>query len=145
MLTWGCGADSSIFDIALCTSELDRIRDYNVAADMIRLDNAIFTGLAAGTLKTSAFAKNTSGNATDAQDRIICETDTGRLCFDKDGTGSGQSASDRYAQPVRHSCAIGNTGKPGGGGPIPGRYPPHIGGSSHHVVFLPLALRSAPL
>jgi Ca2+-binding RTX toxin-like protein len=39
-------------------------------------------------LAAVAFVRNTSGNATDASDRIIYETDTGRLYFDRDGTGS---------------------------------------------------------
>ncbi len=86
-LTGGSGADNFIFNTALGSSNVDRITDFNVAADTIRLENTIFTGLAVGTLKASAFTKNTSGNATDAQDRIVYETDTGKLYFDKDGTG----------------------------------------------------------
>jgi Ca2+-binding RTX toxin-like protein len=39
-------------------------------------------------LAAVAFVRNTSGNATDASDRIIYETDTGRLYFDRDGTGA---------------------------------------------------------
>jgi serralysin len=59
-----------------------------VAADTIRLENAIFTGLANGALAGSDFVSNTSGNAADASDRIIYETDTGRLFFDADGNGA---------------------------------------------------------
>ena len=67
---------------------MDRITDFDVAADTMRLENAIFTGLAGGTLAASAFVRNTSGNAADATDRIIYESDTGRLFFDRDGTGA---------------------------------------------------------
>ncbi len=87
-LTGGSGSDNFIFNTTLGASNVDRITDYNVAADTIRLENAIFVGLAGGTLKASAFTKNTSGNATDAQDRIVYETDTGKIYFDKDGTGA---------------------------------------------------------
>ena len=87
-LAGGSGADHFIFNSALGTSNIDRITDYNVAADTIRIDNAVFTGLSGGALKAVAFAKNTSGNAADASDRIIYESDTGKLYFDRDGTGS---------------------------------------------------------
>lgn len=86
-LTGGLGNDTFVFNTALGTNNVDRITDFNVVADTIRLENAIFTGLAAGTLGANAFASNTSGNATDAQDRIIYESDTGRLFFDRHGTG----------------------------------------------------------
>jgi serralysin len=67
---------------------VDRITDYNVAADTIRIDNAVFSGLSAGALAGSAFVRNSTGNAADASDRIIYESDTGKLYFDRDGTGS---------------------------------------------------------
>ena len=58
-----------------------------MVADTIRLENAIFTGLVGGPLSAAAFVRNTSGNAADASDRIINESDTGKLYFDRDGTG----------------------------------------------------------
>ena len=76
-----------MFNSNLGSSNVDRITDFNVAADTIRLENGVFTGLAAGALSGAAFVKNTSGNAADASDRIIYESDTGKLFFDKDGTG----------------------------------------------------------
>jgi Ca2+-binding RTX toxin-like protein len=86
-LAGGAGADTFIFNTGLGASNVDRITDYNVAADTIRLENAVFTGLAGGGLAASAFVRNTSGNAADASDRVIYETDTGKLYFDRDGTG----------------------------------------------------------
>ena len=87
-LTGGSGADNFIFSTKLGSSNVDRITDYNVAADTIRLDDAIFTVLPTGTLKSNAFVKNTSGNAADASDRIIYESDTGKVYYDRDGTGA---------------------------------------------------------
>jgi len=87
-MTGGGGSDTFVFDTTLGSSNVDTIADYNVAADTIRIDNAVFAGLATGTLKASAFVANASGNAADASDRIIYESDTGKLFFDKDGTGS---------------------------------------------------------
>ena len=87
-LSGGGGADSFVFNTTPDSSNIDRITDYNVAADTIRIDNAVFTGLSTGTLAASAFVKNTSGNAADGSDRIIYESDTGKLYFDRDGTGA---------------------------------------------------------
>jgi Ca2+-binding RTX toxin-like protein len=87
-LTGGAGSDNFIFTTALGASSIDRITDYNAATDTTRNDNAVFTGLAAGTLAATAYVQNTSGNAADASDRIIYETDTGALWFDRDGTGA---------------------------------------------------------
>jgi Ca2+-binding RTX toxin-like protein len=87
-LTGGAGRDAFVFDTALGPSNIDRITDFSVPSDSIRLDNDVFIGLSAGGLSSQAFRKNTSGNAVDANDRIIYETDTGRVWFDRDGNGS---------------------------------------------------------
>ena len=84
----GAGNDTFIFNTALGVGNIDRITDFNVADDTIRLDDAIFVGLATGTLAASAFAANLTGQAATASDRIIYETDTGRLYYDSDGVGS---------------------------------------------------------
>ena len=57
---------------------MDRITDFSVPSDTIRLDNAVFTALSAGGLAAAAFRANTSGLAADATDRIIYEADAGR-------------------------------------------------------------------
>jgi Ca2+-binding RTX toxin-like protein/subtilisin-like proprotein convertase family protein len=89
-LTGGGGADFFVFNTALnASTNVDTITDFNVAADTIRIDNAVFLGLSTGTLASTAFKANTTGNAGDASDRIIYETDTGRLYFDADGSGAG--------------------------------------------------------
>lgn len=88
VLIGGAGADNFVFNTALGATNIDSLTDYDVAADTIRLENAIFIGLSTGTLAASAFVANTSGNAADTSDRIIYETDTGRLFFDRDGTGA---------------------------------------------------------
>lgn len=85
----GAGNDAIVFNTALGANNIDRVTDFDVAGDMIRLENAIFTGLTAGALAASAFASNLTGLATDALDRILYESDTGRLYFDADGTGAG--------------------------------------------------------
>jgi serralysin len=85
-LTGGAGSDTFFFSTTLnASSNRDKITDFNVAADTIRLENGVFTGLAAGTLVASAF--HTGAAAADSLDRIIYNKTTGALLFDKDGLG----------------------------------------------------------
>ncbi|MCV9965251.1 M10 family metallopeptidase C-terminal domain-containing protein [Pararhizobium sp. BT-229] len=90
-LTGASGDDQFYFNTALnAATNVDLITDFNVADDTIALDDAIFTAIGAlGTLAAAAFRANTTGNAADASDRIIYETDLGRLFYDADGTGAG--------------------------------------------------------
>ncbi|MCC5974700.1 MAG: calcium-binding protein [Rubellimicrobium sp.] len=88
-LTGGSGADEFVFSSALGPTNVDRITDFNVIDDTIRLDDAVFAALAPGTLAANAFVSNASGNATSASHRIIYEFDTGFLFYDSDGSGSG--------------------------------------------------------
>jgi Ca2+-binding RTX toxin-like protein len=91
-LQGGGGADTFVFSSALGAGNVDTIVDFNVAADTIELENAIFTVLnAPGTLAAAAFRANTTGLAADASDRIVYETDTGELYYDADGNGAGAS------------------------------------------------------
>ena len=90
-LEGGAGIDTFVFNTALnATTNVDRIEDFQVADEIIRLENAIFTALTlTGTLAFSAFASNLSGRATDTDDRIIYEADTGRLFYDFNGSLAG--------------------------------------------------------
>ena len=90
-LVGGGGRDTFFFNTTLnATSNVDLIDDYSVADDTIRLENAIFTAITGtGTLTVAQFVKNSSGTAADASDRIIYETDTGKLFYDSNGNASG--------------------------------------------------------
>ena len=86
VLRGNTGLDIFQFDTALnAATNVDRIIDFSVADDGIRLENAVFTGLAAGALPAGAF--HTGAAAADAGDRIIYNSATGALLFDADGTG----------------------------------------------------------
>jgi Ca2+-binding RTX toxin-like protein len=88
ILTGGKGRDVFIFDNPLGRAgNIDRITDFNVKDDTIKLDRDIFSDLSAGRLGIDAFAVNTTGKAGDLDDRIIYETDTGKLFYDHDGKG----------------------------------------------------------
>ncbi len=92
-LAGGIGIDSFVFSTALsATTNVDRITDFSVADDTIRLENGIFTALTtAGVLASTAFTANASGIALDASDRIIYETDTGNIFYDSNGNAAGGS------------------------------------------------------
>jgi Ca2+-binding RTX toxin-like protein len=84
------GMDFFVFSTALGATNVDTITDFSVVADTIQLENAIFTALTTtGTLSPDAFRANTTGLAAAASDRIIYETDTGKLFYDADGSGAG--------------------------------------------------------
>ncbi|MFI0842702.1 calcium-binding protein [Mesorhizobium sp. IMUNJ 23232] len=83
------GADTFVFSTKLGAANVDRITDFSAAEDTVALENNIFNTLTVpGGLVASAFRANTSGLAGDASDRIIYETDTGKLWYDEDGTDS---------------------------------------------------------
>ena len=86
-LSGGVGRDAFVFNIAPSAGNVDTITDFSAVDDTIRLDDAVFAGLAVGTLAASAFAANLTGQATGAAKRILYETDTGKLFFDADGVG----------------------------------------------------------
>ncbi|MEQ1952600.1 calcium-binding protein [Mesorhizobium sp. CN2-181] len=81
------GEDTFVFSTALGANNVDTIVDFNVADDRMLLSDAVFTALSTGVLAASAFRINTSGIANDASDRIIYESDTGKLFYDADGAG----------------------------------------------------------
>jgi Ca2+-binding RTX toxin-like protein len=84
-LVGGQGDDTFRFTTALGT--IDRIADFTVADDTIALENAIFTGLAVGTLPAAAFRIGAA--AADADDRITYNSATGALIFDSNGNAAG--------------------------------------------------------
>ena len=92
VLYGGTGKDLFRLDAALSAStNVDRIRDFSVADDTIQLENAIFTrfGTHTGPIASGNFKASTSGRATDSNDYILYETDTGKILYDADGNGAG--------------------------------------------------------
>jgi Ca2+-binding RTX toxin-like protein len=96
-LTGGAGEDSFRFSTALGDGNVDRITDFDVADDMILLDNLIFESVGNdGALALGAFHGSASGVAHDADDRIIYDTDSGALSYDADG--AGEDAAIQFAR-----------------------------------------------
>jgi Ca2+-binding RTX toxin-like protein len=81
------GSDTFRFSTTLGAGNIDHILDYNVAADTVQLENAVFIGLAGGTLAAAAFFKGSA--AHDADDRIIYNAANGALIFDSNGNAAG--------------------------------------------------------
>ncbi|MBD0414400.1 calcium-binding protein [Oryzicola mucosus] len=86
IMTGGAGKDIFVF-AAKKSANIDHVTDFSAADDTVHLENAILRGLPVGALAASAFAANAGGQAADADDRLIYDTDTGKLFFDADGDG----------------------------------------------------------
>lgn len=91
ILTGGSGYDQFVFNTRIGPGNVDKITDFNVTQDTILLDNAVMAGLGVklGTLSAASFWKSTTGLAHDSSDRIIYETDTGKLFYDNNGNAAG--------------------------------------------------------
>ena len=93
-LIGGSGNDSFVFGSTLNgTTNVDDISDFSVAADTVNLNNNVFTTLPLGNLAADAFFIGAA--AQDAEDRIIYNSATGALLYDRDGTGA--SAATQFA------------------------------------------------
>ncbi len=85
-LTGGSGSDRFIYN---ALSEVrDIITDFTTA-DFLVFKKAAFGNLATGTLSSAAFRANLSGQAQDATDRFIYETDRDILWYDANGSAAG--------------------------------------------------------
>ncbi len=92
-LTGFAGADTFAFTTALGGGNVDQIIGWD-DSDRIALDDAVFTALSGAGLGASAFKVGTA--ATDGDDRIIYNAQTGALLYDADGSGS--AAAIQFAQ-----------------------------------------------
>ncbi|WP_440967260.1 DUF4347 domain-containing protein [Massilia sp. GER05] len=90
VLFGGAGSDAFVFTTALsATANVVRIEDFSKGEDKLRLENAIFTKLAAtGTLGANNFRVIGSA-ALDADDYIQYDKASGALYYDADGSGAG--------------------------------------------------------
>lgn len=92
LLTGGGGQDS--FALTDDGSNADRavITGFINGADLFEIDADDFGGgLTPGSLDPDAFLANTTGGAEDAEDRFIYDTTNGKLFYDADGSGAGES------------------------------------------------------
>jgi Ca2+-binding RTX toxin-like protein len=82
----------------MATSNVDRIQDFVVADDTIQLQDSVYTRAGpVGTLSAEAF--HIGARAQEADDRIIYDTTSGALYYDRDGSGSATQV--KFAQLSR--------------------------------------------
>ena len=87
----GAGADRFIFR-ETGSANADLVRDWASGSDKVALDNSPMSALGAtGNLASgdARFKANSTGTATDTNDRVVYNTSTGSLYYDADGSGSG--------------------------------------------------------
>ena len=88
ILNGGDGADAFLFNAGLgAKSNVDAIRRFAPADDVILLENAVFKTLAAGALADSDF--HVGSKAHDSSVHIIYNRSSGALIYDKNGNGAG--------------------------------------------------------
>ena len=103
------GADTFLFDSALGSTNRDTIYDFGLGDDQIQLDRAVFAALGIGALDASAF-KDIAAAPLDASDRIIYNSDNGKLYYDTDGSGGTDmilfaAVYDQFRDPASLTAA----------------------------------------
>jgi Ca2+-binding RTX toxin-like protein len=86
-LSGGAGVDTFVLNATPGATNVDTIVDMT-GSDFIRLAKSVFTAIGA-TFTANEFRADASGIAGDTDDRIIYETDTGRLTYDTNGNAAG--------------------------------------------------------
>lgn len=92
VLVGGEGADRFMFFTALGHENADTIEDFVSGEDQIVLGSKVFTALAGlEGLDGMNFVSNETGEAAEADDRIVYNSKTGELFYDADGSGEGEA------------------------------------------------------
>lgn len=81
------GKDAFLFDTAPGPGNVDHIASFVAIDDTIRLESAIYKKIGLGVLAPTKFKDLTTGPA-DAGDRILYNSDSGALFYDRDGSGA---------------------------------------------------------
>ena len=87
-LTGGRGSDFFVFTTAPGSRNADSITDFNVRADTVQLEGSVFTRIGDGAVSAGEFHASKNGNAADRSDRLLYDTDSGQLFYDRDGSGA---------------------------------------------------------
>ena len=106
-LAGGRGRDIFIFDTA--PTSRDTITDFSHAeGDKIQLGKAVFTGLThLGALTADEFyAAAGATNAHDSSDRVIYDTTSGILYYDKDGLGGSAAVQIAQLSALTHPALV---------------------------------------
>jgi Ca2+-binding RTX toxin-like protein len=96
-LIGGKGKDVFSFDTAPAPNNVDRIVDFNVRDDSIKIDRDVFQGI----VSTGSFGKPAQldakyfalGTAQDGDDYIVYDPVSGLVSYDPDGSGAGAAVA----------------------------------------------------
>ena len=83
------GRDTFAFSSALSADNVDRVADFTSGVDRIGLATDVFAAVTDGGITSAEFVIGTA--ARDADDRLIYDQATGRLFYDADANGSGET------------------------------------------------------
>ena len=119
----GAGVDTFVF-AETGAANADSIADFASASDKIVLDATVMSALGASgnfAAGDARFVSNLSGQAGDADDRVIYETDTRQIWYDADGTGTVHTRQligtlQSGATLVATDIVVEGGSAPGGGG-----------------------------
>lgn len=89
-LTGGRGRDTFVFDVEPRKGVFDRVFDFRVKDDSVRLNRSVFEEVT-GRKIIDKDAFRIGNKAADAEDRIIYNSRTGGLFYDEDGTGRSKA------------------------------------------------------
>jgi len=92
-LTGGTGADGFVYSGTLAAANSDTVADFVHGSDHLDLDNNVLTALAVGDLAATRFKSatditGTGGATVDPSDRILYDSDSGKVFYDPDGNGA---------------------------------------------------------
>jgi hypothetical protein len=97
-LRGGGSADEFVFSTKLGPANVDKIADFKPGqGDLILLEGDIFRKIGVSLSDGEFLAGKGATKGKDANDRIIYDTDTGRLYFDIDGSKAGGKAAIHFA------------------------------------------------
>lgn len=99
ILTGGAGKDLFVFSVDKLNkrTNVDKVTDFSVRDDSLLLDSSLFKKIGKGALKADAF--HIGPAAHDASDRIIYDSNSGKLFFDVDGTGGAAAVQFATIKP----------------------------------------------
>ncbi|RXF68070.1 hypothetical protein EK403_20405 [Hansschlegelia zhihuaiae] len=88
-LIGGEGADQFVLVFGPGVGGADVVDDFTTGVDVLHLAGKKFKELPNGALDAAAFRASADGVAQDDDDRVIYETDTGLLTYDRNGVEAG--------------------------------------------------------
>lgn len=105
-LTGGAGKDAFVFDAALNEfGNNDKVADFSLADDIIRLDNEIFIGIGGnGALAAAKF--HIGADATASGQRILYNPATGALSYDANGNVGGADSQETQFATLAKNLAL---------------------------------------